>query len=63
MLEPSFIVGDAVRSGQLIRILTDWQTEELAVYAVYASARHLSSKVRRFVDDLAARFGGTPYWD
>ena len=27
------------------------------------STRHLSPKVRVFVDFLAERFGGAPYWD
>ncbi|MBV8627957.1 MAG: LysR family transcriptional regulator, partial [Paraburkholderia sp.] len=31
---------------------------ELPIYAVYASRRHLSAKVRSFVDFLAARFEG-----
>jgi DNA-binding transcriptional LysR family regulator len=30
---------------------------------VFPAARHLAPKVRAFVDFLAERFGGTPYWD
>ncbi len=36
---------------------------DTAIYAVYPAARHLPPKVGVFVDFLAERFGGTPYWD
>lgn len=60
---PSFIAGDALRAGQVVRVLPDRPLRELSVHAVYPATRQLSAKVRRFVDHLAARFGGTPYWD
>ncbi len=31
--------------------------------AVYPHSRHLSPKVRAFVDFLVERFGKRPYWD
>lgn len=63
-LLPSFIAGDALRAGRLERLLPAWRVaEEANVYAVYPASRNLSPKVRAFVDFLAARFGGTPYWD
>ena len=34
-----------------------------ALYAVYPPGRHLSAKLRSFVDFLAARFGEEPEWD
>jgi DNA-binding transcriptional LysR family regulator len=63
LMQPSFIVGDALRDGRLVRVLPDWGLPELTINAVYPSARHLSPKVRRFVDFLAARFAGEPVWD
>jgi DNA-binding transcriptional LysR family regulator len=35
----------------------------MALNAVYPHSRHLSPKVRAFVDFLADRFGPRPYWD
>jgi DNA-binding transcriptional LysR family regulator len=32
------------------------------IYAVYPSRKHLSAKVRRFVDFLIARFGDSQDW-
>ncbi|CAH2603554.1 LysR family transcriptional regulator [Rhodovastum atsumiense] len=63
VIEPTFIVGEALREGRLVRLLPDWRFEELALHAVYPSARHLSPKVRSFVDFLVARFRDPPPWE
>lgn len=60
---PTFLCGDALSSGQLQCILLDHTTQEGNVYALYPQNRHLSPKVRAFVDFLAERFGPRPYWD
>ena len=44
-------------------IITDYRLPETAVSAVYPQNRHLSPKIRVFVDFLAGRFGPEPYWD
>jgi DNA-binding transcriptional LysR family regulator len=63
-LLPGFICGDDLRAGRLVRILPDWGlTPQRDISAVYPAARHLSPKVRVFIDFLVERFGGTPYWD
>ena len=56
--QPYFIVGDDIEAGRLVRLLPDWQSAELGVYAVYPSRKHLSAKVRTFVDFLAAALAG-----
>jgi DNA-binding transcriptional LysR family regulator len=61
--QPTFIVGDALRGGQLIRVLPDYGMHHPTAYAVYPHARNLSPKVRSFVDFLAEHFRGTPSWD
>lgn len=63
ILTPTFIVGDDLTSGRLVRVLPEWEAPEIAVYAVYPPGRHLSAKVRAFVDYLAGAFGPAPYWD
>ncbi len=60
---PTFIVGPAIARGALQIVLRDHPLEEAAIYTVYLPNRHLSAKVRRLVEFLANRFGGTPYWD
>ena len=60
---PSFIAGEHVRRGELVPLLTKYATPKLPGYAVYPPARHLSSRVRAFIDFVAERFAGVPYWD
>ena len=63
VLEPSFIVYRSVEEGKLLPILTDFQWPIIYAHAVYPRTRHLSRRVRSFVDFLAERFAGVPYWD
>jgi DNA-binding transcriptional LysR family regulator len=62
-LGPTFILGDDMRVGTLVRLLPDYAPPEVGLYAVYPPSRHLSVKVRSFVDFLVTRFGGEPEWD
>lgn len=63
VLLPSFYVHEKLRSGQLRLLLTDHVWPELAAYAVYPPTRHLSRRARVFIDFLAERLAGEPYWD
>ncbi len=58
-LEPDFIVNSLLASGALVEILKNFRPAPYNIYAVYASRRHLSAKVRTFVDFLAERFSTT----
>lgn len=60
---PTFLCGAALATGDLVRLDLPLHAPDTAVYAVYPQNRHLSSKVRAFVDFLAARFSPGPYWD
>jgi DNA-binding transcriptional LysR family regulator len=62
-MEPSFILGQAIEAGRLVPILTDYRWPTLHAHAAYPRTRHLSQRVRAFVDFLAERFAGAPYWD
>lgn len=62
-LLPSFIVGDDLSHGRLVPVLMEHTASQSAVFAVYPANRHLSPKVRVFVDFLSSRFGPVPYWD
>lgn len=56
-LIPRFIAADALESGTLTAILADYTAPPLALYAIYPPTRHLSVKVRLFIDFLVERFG------
>lgn len=55
---PLFMVKDAVQRGELVPVLTDWHRDPLPLYVVYPQTRHLSNKVRVFVDWLAKQLQG-----
>lgn len=57
IFQPWFIVEEDVRAGRLERVLEDYTSEELGIYAVYPSRCHLSAKVRTFVDFLFEELG------
>jgi DNA-binding transcriptional LysR family regulator len=61
--QPTFIVGDGLRDGSLVRVLSGHPTLELGVYAVLPSGRQAPAKVRAFVEFLAERFAPQPEWD
>jgi DNA-binding transcriptional LysR family regulator len=63
VMQPSFIAHKAIKTGKLVPILTDYAWPETTAYAVYPPARHLSHRVRAFIDFLADYFSATPYWD
>lgn len=54
VFQPHFIVGADIDAGRLVRVLPDWQSAQLGVHALYPSRKHLSAKVRTFVDFLVA---------
>jgi DNA-binding transcriptional LysR family regulator len=60
---PSFVVGDDLRAGRLQQVLPAWSLPSIELYAIYPHRRHLSTKVRLFVDALRAHFGAQPSWD
>ena len=63
VVQPSFIVGTDVARGALVRVLAGFTPRESTIYAVFPHHRHLSAKVRVFVDFLVDRFAPEPYWD
>jgi len=62
-LLPTFIVWQAIRSKQLVPILTDYQLPELNAYVIYPQTRFLSQKARVFIDFLVTHFGNKAHWD
>lgn len=62
VLQPSFMVGHHLRTGALVEILPEYRCLELGVYAVYASRKHVTPKVRVLIDFLVEAFR-TPAWD
>ncbi len=47
---PTYVVGHDIKKGKLKRIFNDYQLPPLEIYAVYPHRKHLSAKVRLFID-------------
>lgn len=62
-LTPTFVVGSDIKAGLLMAVLTEYRALEVSIYAVYAQRKHLSPKVRAFIDFLSKRIEDPPYWD
>jgi DNA-binding transcriptional LysR family regulator len=60
---PRFICGPKLASGDLEAVLEHAAPPPSSIYAMYPHNRHLSAKVRVFVDFLVARFGEACDWD
>lgn len=56
LMMPNYMTGKLIDSGLLERVLPDWTTSPLPVHAVYPQNRHLSAKVRVFVEWVADLF-------
>lgn len=57
---PAFLVQDQIAAGTLRRILPDWKCETVVIYVVYSPNRHLSSRLRVFIDWIAEIFSTSP---
>ena len=45
----------------MVQLLADWTSEPMPVHVVYPQNRHLSAKVRVFVEWVAELFANHPY--
>lgn len=60
---PTFIVYKEIENRRLLPLLNEYIPWQVDAYAIYPQTRHLSQRVRAFVDFLVKRFAGVPYWD
>ena len=63
VLQPTFIISEALSSGKLVVVLPKLEPEALGLYAVYAHRKLLPHKVRCFIDFVEGYYGTPPYWD
>ncbi len=62
-LQPTFIVGEAIKQGKLQIVLQSFEPEPLGLYAVYPHRKLLAPKLRAFIDFISHYYGEPPYWD
>ena len=61
--QPTFLIGNDLRAGKLVRVLPEYRLPDIDVLALYPSRRHLSAKIRVAIDFLVEAFGELPPWD
>ena len=60
----NFVVGSDFKEGRLIPVLEDYEMiNQVNIYAVYPHSKHLSPKVRAFVDLMIDAFTPIPSWE
>ncbi len=60
-LVPAHLCVDHLRSGRLRRVLADYCSPSIPVSAVYPSTRHISPKVKAFLDHLSEGMNPPPW--
>lgn len=54
---PRFALKDELETGKLVEIFSDWPKPSVGVYMVYPSRKHMSAKVRSFIDFVMEALG------
>jgi len=60
---PTYMTGLDIKAGRLQVVLEDYEPPESPINALYLHRKHLSAKVRTFVDYLYEILHPVPYWD
>jgi DNA-binding transcriptional LysR family regulator len=60
---PTFIAGEDLREGRLVRVLPKQLSLEVSAFAVHPQSRHPAPKVRALIDYLVDGLGPRPEWD
>ncbi len=61
LVQPSYILHDDIVAGRLVPVLEDWDLPRLNINLAYPSRKHLSAKVRTFIDFMAEHFAHMGY--
>jgi DNA-binding transcriptional LysR family regulator len=61
VLQPTFLVGKYLKTGELVELLPEYKSTELGIYAIYPTRKLVSPKVRLLIDFLVQSFK-KPNW-
>lgn len=59
---PGYMMTQDVNEGRLTEFLYEYCPKNIGIYAVYPYTRHVSPKVRAFIDFLVERYSYEQYW-
>ncbi|MGH8406752.1 MAG: LysR substrate-binding domain-containing protein, partial [Pseudomonas sp.] len=57
VLGPEDFLRSALKSGELVRVLPDYEAPSRQMHLLYTANRQRTAKLRRFVDAVLLRFG------
>ncbi|RZI67170.1 MAG: LysR family transcriptional regulator, partial [Pseudomonas sp.] len=57
VLGPLIFLEPALRSGELVRVLPDYEAPSRPLHMLYTGSRQRTAKLRRFIDAALLRFG------
>jgi DNA-binding transcriptional LysR family regulator len=60
-LQPSYLANQFLKAEALVQVLPDWAPNDLTIYALYSSRKHLSPSVRELIDYLSNYFADNPW--
>ena len=61
LVQPTYILYEDMVAGRLVPVLDDWELPRLTINLAYPSRKHLSAKVRTFIDFMAEHFARMNY--
>jgi DNA-binding transcriptional LysR family regulator len=61
LVQPSYILYDDVVAGRLVPVLDEWELPLLTINIAYPSRKHLSAKVRAFINFMVDEFAAYDY--
>ena len=61
LVQPTYILYDDIAAGRLVPVLDDWDLPRLTINLAYPSRKHLSAKVRTFIDFVVEHFSAMDY--
>ena len=61
LVQPKYILYEDLVSGRLVSVLDEWDLPRLTINIAFQSRRHMSAKVRTFVDFLVEHFKHMEY--
>jgi DNA-binding transcriptional LysR family regulator len=61
LVQPTYILYEDIVAGRLVPVLDEWDLPRLTINLAYPSRKHLSAKVRTFIDFIAEHFAKNDY--
>jgi DNA-binding transcriptional LysR family regulator len=56
-----FMVTEEIKSGELVRVLPDWQTRPTDVHAVYPARQNVPPRLTLFLEHLSKSLNPPPW--